>query len=146
MGATAPRLLLEVVLRATAAALGEGATESALLLGVERIETRLDMSIPAPQAVPRRRLRLPSETPAAREPRPVQPHRPRANPPWPRFGPCGRRCAIAGCASRNHATRDAGGRRRPVQQKGQHAGADRIGAAGAAAVRLAPNADVLAGA
>ncbi|WP_236729819.1 hypothetical protein, partial [Mycobacterium tuberculosis] len=28
------------------------------------------------------------------------PHRPRANPPWPRFGPCGRRCATrCACAA-----------------------------------------------
>ena len=63
-GATAPRLLLEVVC-ARLLLPSASDTESALLQRVERIETRLDMSIPAdssaaPQPAPRR----PSSTPA----------------------------------------------------------------------------------
>jgi DNA polymerase III subunit gamma/tau len=50
-GATAPRLLLEVVC-ARLLLPSASDTESALLQRVERIETRLDMSIPAAQAAP----------------------------------------------------------------------------------------------
>jgi DNA polymerase III subunit gamma/tau len=50
-GATAPRLLLEVVCARLLLPSASDA-ESALLQRVERIETRLDMSIPAPAAAP----------------------------------------------------------------------------------------------
>jgi DNA polymerase-3 subunit gamma/tau len=50
-GATAPRLLLEVVCARLLLPSASDA-ESALLQRVERIETRLDISIPAPQAAP----------------------------------------------------------------------------------------------
>ena len=50
-GATAPRLLLEVVC-ARLLLPSASDTESALLQRVERIETRLDMSIPADEAAP----------------------------------------------------------------------------------------------
>jgi DNA polymerase III subunit gamma/tau len=50
-GATAPRLLLEVVCARLLLPSASDA-ESALLQRVERIETRLDMSIPAPQLAP----------------------------------------------------------------------------------------------
>jgi DNA polymerase-3 subunit gamma/tau len=66
-GATAPRLLLEVVCARLLLPSASDA-ESALLQRVERIETRLDMSIPAPEppaaAAPSRRAA------AAPEPRP----------------------------------------------------------------------------
>lgn len=70
-GATAPRLLLEVVCARLLLPSASDA-ESALLQRVERIETRLDMSIPAPQAVPRPSAAAaePKHQPA-REPRPV---------------------------------------------------------------------------
>jgi DNA polymerase-3 subunit gamma/tau len=51
-GATAPRLLLEVVC-ARLLLPSASDTESALLQRVERIETRLDMSIPGSEATPR---------------------------------------------------------------------------------------------
>jgi DNA polymerase III subunit gamma/tau len=50
-GATAPRLLLEVICARLLLPSASDA-ESALLQRVERIETRLDMSIPAPQRAP----------------------------------------------------------------------------------------------
>ena len=50
-GATAPRLLLEVVCARLLLPSASDA-ESALLQRVERIETRLDMSIPAPATAP----------------------------------------------------------------------------------------------
>jgi DNA polymerase-3 subunit gamma/tau len=50
-GATAPRLLLEVVCARLLLPSASDA-ESALLQRVERIETRLEMSIPAPQTAP----------------------------------------------------------------------------------------------
>ena len=84
-GATAPRLLLEV---ACARLLLPSASdaESALLQRVERIETRLDMSIPAPAPAP-----APAE-PAAQPV--VQPSRPprRPAPPESKPSPNRRRC------------------------------------------------------
>lgn len=77
-GATAPRLLLEVVC-ARLLLPSASDTESALLQRVERIETRLDMSIPAgeagqrgPQssAEPAKTYTRRSQTPAAPEPQP----------------------------------------------------------------------------
>ena len=62
-GATAPRLLLEVVC-ARLLLPSASDTESALLQRVERIETRLDMSIPAGEAAARHRPRRRSSTPA----------------------------------------------------------------------------------
>ncbi|OBF51944.1 DNA polymerase III subunit gamma/tau [Mycobacterium sp. 852002-53434_SCH5985345] len=70
-GATAPRLLLEVVC-ARLLLPSASDTESALLQRVERIETRLDMSIPA------------SEAAAAHPPAATQPARPRKEPPPPK--------------------------------------------------------------
>ncbi len=77
-GATAPRLLLEVVC-ARLLLPSASDTESALLQRVERIETRLDISIPAAEAAisaeaaapPRqyvRRTQTPAAAPAAAEP------------------------------------------------------------------------------
>jgi DNA polymerase-3 subunit gamma/tau len=75
-GATAPRLLLEVVCaRLLLPAASD--TESALLQRVERIETRLDMSVPeAPRPAPVARpaptpAREPAPAPAATEPQPA---------------------------------------------------------------------------
>ncbi len=62
-GATAPRLLLEVVCARLLLPSASDA-ESALLQRVERIETRLDMSIPAPSGA------APPSRPAAVEPKP----------------------------------------------------------------------------
>ena len=125
-GATAPRLLLEVVCARLLLPSASDA-ESALLQRVERIETRLDMSIPASEGA------APPPRPAAAEPMaaPVRPRKPaaesasepepqrepepasrtaRPNPsPRTRFCPrrtqrgrganaCGRRCATR-CAS-----------------------------------------------
>ncbi|UXA13228.1 DNA polymerase III subunits gamma/tau [Mycobacterium sp. SMC-8] len=92
-GATAPRLLLEV---ACARLLLPSAsdTEAALLQRVERIETRLDMSIPASDeidaapAVPRKQFVRKSETaPSAAPPAPPQPPTPPAAPVPPRPEP-----------------------------------------------------------
>ncbi|MGP4054658.1 DNA polymerase III subunits gamma/tau [Mycobacterium sp. 4D054] len=89
-GATAPRLLLEV---ACARLLLPSAsdTEAALLQRVERIETRLDMSIPASDeidaapAVPRKQFVRKSETaPSAAPPAPPQPP---TEPPAPPAAP-----------------------------------------------------------
>ena len=65
-GATAPRLLLEVIC-ARLLLPSASDTESALLQRVERIETRLDMSIPAPQQ-PRAAFERPSARPRTPEP------------------------------------------------------------------------------
>ena len=79
-GATAPRLLLEVVC-ARLLLPSASDTESALLQRVERIETRLDMSIPAgeaaasqPAAPPKqyaRKSKAPEPSPAKAEPDPA---------------------------------------------------------------------------
>jgi DNA polymerase-3 subunit gamma/tau len=73
-GATAPRLLLEVVC-ARLLLPSASDTESALLQRVERIETRLDMSIPEPTAAAarsRRAAAIPEPEPkAAPEPKPT---------------------------------------------------------------------------
>jgi len=84
-GATAPRLLLEVVC-ARLLLPSASDTEAALLQRIERLETRLDVSIPADEAAPRaaasagksflRRSQAPEPTPvaAAEEPKaPVPP-------------------------------------------------------------------------
>jgi DNA polymerase III subunit gamma/tau len=86
-GATAPRLLLEVVC-ARLLLPSASDTESALLQRVERIETRLDMSIPVadktPSAAPPRLPDIPPPPPAAAEPEhepaPKQ-HAPEQSPP-----------------------------------------------------------------
>jgi DNA polymerase-3 subunit gamma/tau len=79
-GATAPRLLLEVVC-ARLLLPSASDTEAALLQRIERLETRLDVSIPADEAAPRaagsagksfvRRSQAPEPTPvaAAEEPK-----------------------------------------------------------------------------
>jgi DNA polymerase-3 subunit gamma/tau len=76
-GATAPRLLLEVVCARLLLPSASDA-ESALLQRVERIETRLDMSIPAPEptaaAAPSRRAATPPE------PKPKPPPEPKPKP------------------------------------------------------------------
>jgi DNA polymerase III subunit gamma/tau len=75
-GATAPRLLLEVVC-ARLLLPSASDTESALLQRVERIETRLDMSIPAGEgaasqsAAASKQYARKSKTPPAPEPAPV---------------------------------------------------------------------------
>jgi DNA polymerase III subunit gamma/tau len=92
-GATAPRLLLEVVC-ARLLLPSASDTESALLQRVERIETRLDMSIPAgeaaasaPAAPPKQYARKSTAEPPApkAEPEPVPapepPPAPKAEPP-----------------------------------------------------------------
>ncbi|WAC91945.1 DNA polymerase III subunits gamma/tau [Mycobacterium sp. Aquia_213] len=77
-GATAPRLLLEVVC-ARLLLPSASDTESALLQRIERIETRLTMSIPAADAAPApaRPVATPPPSaaprPAARQPAPAEP-------------------------------------------------------------------------
>jgi DNA polymerase-3 subunit gamma/tau len=68
-GATAPRLLLEVVC-ARLLLPSASDTESALLQRIERIETRLTMSIPAAEAAPVAAMPV-APTPVAATPRPV---------------------------------------------------------------------------
>ena len=71
-GATAPRLLLEVIC-ARLLLPSASDTESALLQRVERIETRLDMSIPAapePAAAPKQRGGRPKQPKLERDPAP----------------------------------------------------------------------------
>ncbi len=70
-GATAPRLLLEVIC-ARLLLPSASDTESALLQRVERIETRLDMSIPAPPEQ-RPAFERPSARPKTPEPDPAPP-------------------------------------------------------------------------
>jgi DNA polymerase III subunit gamma/tau len=69
-GATAPRLLLEVIC-ARLLLPSASDTESALLQRVERIETRLDMSIPLDDNRPQSAHPEPSETPLPSAPRAV---------------------------------------------------------------------------
>ena len=73
-GATAPRLLLEVVCARLLLPSASDA-ESALLQRVERIETRLDMSIPAPATAPAEAAPLPAAQPSRspRRPAPAEP-------------------------------------------------------------------------
>jgi DNA polymerase III subunit gamma/tau len=66
-GATAPRLLLEVVC-ARLLLPSASDTEAALLQRVERIETRLDMSIPAAAPAPKQYTRKNKAEPAEAEP------------------------------------------------------------------------------
>ena len=87
-GATAPRLLLEVVC-ARLLLPSASDTESALLQRIERIETRLDMSIPAgeaqalaPPAEPVKTYTRRSQTQAP-EPAPAPPPAPQPPPPPP---------------------------------------------------------------
>jgi DNA polymerase III subunit gamma/tau len=69
-GATAPRLLLEVVC-ARLLLPSASDTESALLQRIERLETRLDVSIPASEAAaPKQYTRKAKATPEAAEPAP----------------------------------------------------------------------------
>ena len=101
-GATAPRLLLEVVCARLLLPSASDA-ESALLQRVERIETRLDMSIPASAAAPAEPtagpVAQPGRSPNRRRRRPPsrrrrrRTNRPRANSMPPRYEPCGRQCA-----------------------------------------------------
>jgi DNA polymerase-3 subunit gamma/tau len=74
-GATAPRLLLEVVC-ARLLLPSAGDTDSALLQRVERIETRLDMSIPSSESA------APPARPVVAEPKPA-PEPPPASAPAP---------------------------------------------------------------
>jgi DNA polymerase III subunit gamma/tau len=90
-GATAPRLLLEVVC-ARLLLPSASDTESALLQRVERIETRLDMSIPVadkpPPAAPAEQADVPPPPPAAAEPeRQPAPKQPAPEPSPPAAGP-----------------------------------------------------------
>jgi DNA polymerase III subunit gamma/tau len=73
-GATAPRLLLEVVCARLLLPSASDA-ESALLQRVERIETRLDMSIPATATAPAEAAPLPAAQPSRspRRPAPAEP-------------------------------------------------------------------------
>jgi DNA polymerase-3 subunit gamma/tau len=73
-GATAPRLLLEVVCARLLLPSASDA-ESALLQRVERIETRLAISIPASEATPAAAAPPPRSTPP--QPAPAEPARPR---------------------------------------------------------------------
>jgi DNA polymerase-3 subunit gamma/tau len=86
-GATAPRLLLEVVCARLLLPSASDA-ESALLQRVERIETRLSMSIPASEATPPAAAppaAVPTPRPAARPPAPAEPAaEPPAEPVIPR--------------------------------------------------------------
>jgi DNA polymerase-3 subunit gamma/tau len=77
-GATAPRLLLEVVCARLLLPSASDA-ESALLQRVERIETRLDMSIPAPAAAPAEPAAQPVAQPA-RPPRRAASSEPKPKP------------------------------------------------------------------
>jgi DNA polymerase III subunit gamma/tau len=91
-GATAPRLLLEVIC-ARLLLPSASDTESALLQRVERIETRLDMSIPLEdkpeQLVPAQRSApqpppvAASEPTSAPDPGPLEPSAPEPGPPEP---------------------------------------------------------------
>ena len=93
-GATAPRLLLEVVC-ARLLLPSASDTESALLQRVERIETRLDISIPAdeaaisgaPQPSARQYVRKNPATPPAPAPPPAERVEPPAPPPAERVEP-----------------------------------------------------------
>jgi DNA polymerase III subunit gamma/tau len=76
-GATAPRLLLEVVC-ARLLLPSASDTESALLQRVERIETRLDLSIPAGEAAASQPI-APSKQ-YARKSKPAEPQAPKAEP------------------------------------------------------------------
>jgi DNA polymerase-3 subunit gamma/tau len=91
-GATAPRLLLEVVC-ARLLLPSASDTEAALLQRIERLETRLDVSIPADEAAPRaasstgksfvRRSQVPEPTPPAAAEEPKAPAAPAPLPPAP---------------------------------------------------------------
>ncbi len=84
-GATAPRLLLEVVC-ARLLLPSASDTESALLQRVERIETRLDMSIPAGEAAASQPAAPPKQY--ARKSRAAEPPAPKAEPePTPKAEP-----------------------------------------------------------
>jgi DNA polymerase III subunit gamma/tau len=95
-GATAPRLLLEVVC-ARLLLPSASDTESALLQRIERIETRLTMSIPASEASPppaaavskqfARRSQTPAEAPAAPQASEPEPPPAVSRPPAPAPAP-----------------------------------------------------------
>ena len=80
-GATAPRLLLEVVCARLLLPSASDA-ESALLQRVERIETRLEMSIPAPAPAPAEPVAAPRSAPAEPVAQP-SPEPPAPDPPAP---------------------------------------------------------------
>jgi DNA polymerase-3 subunit gamma/tau len=97
-GATAPRLLLEVVC-ARLLLPSASDTESALLQRIERIEARLDMSVPEQAGAPKQFVRrsaapaqpatppaasAPAADPAPPQPRRSEPQRPAAERPAPR--------------------------------------------------------------
>jgi DNA polymerase III subunit gamma/tau len=81
-GATAPRLLLEVVC-ARLLLPSASDTESALLQRVERIETRLDMSVPDAAAKPAPKSSAQPEPPPAPKPVPGPPPPPKLEPEPP---------------------------------------------------------------
>jgi DNA polymerase-3 subunit gamma/tau len=83
-GATAPRLLLEVVCARLLLPSASDA-ESALLQRVERIETRLAISIPASEAAPAAAAPAPRSTPPP--PAPAEPARPRRQVAAPEAAP-----------------------------------------------------------
>ena len=93
-GATAPRLLLEVVCARLLLPSASDA-ESALLQRVERIETRLEMSIPTPQPAPAEPAAQPSTS--DRKPRPAAASKPKRKPaPEPTPAPAAEPARIAG--------------------------------------------------
>ena len=93
-GATAPRLLLEVVCARLLLPSASDA-ESALLQRVERIETRLEMSIPTPQPAPAELAAQPSTS--DRKPRPAAASKPKRKPaPEPTPAPAAEPARIAG--------------------------------------------------
>jgi DNA polymerase-3 subunit gamma/tau len=92
-GATAPRLLLEVVCARLLLPSASDA-ESALLQRVERIETRLEMSIPAPAAAPAEPTAQPVAQPS-RSPRRAAPSEPKPK-PEPTPVPAAERAATPG--------------------------------------------------
>ena len=108
-GATAPRLLLEVVC-ARLLLPSASDTESALLQRLERIETRLDMSIPAdsatavPPAANRRSRRSSSPARPRRRAAAARTRRQRRTPAacarTGRVGNCARACAVTAAGSR----------------------------------------------
>jgi DNA polymerase-3 subunit gamma/tau len=84
-GATAPRLLLEVVC-ARLLLPSASDTEAALLQRIERIETRLDVSIPATDAASAPPKQYTRKTKAAESPKP-EPPKPESPKPEPKLEP-----------------------------------------------------------
>ncbi|EUA24506.1 DNA polymerase III subunits gamma and tau domain III family protein [Mycobacterium xenopi 3993] len=136
-GATAPRLLLEVIC-ARMLLPSASDTESALLQRLERIENRLKLSVPADDAAKRSGLANKASEPARKPPAPVQPTAP-ASPSEP--GRCGTDHvadgARQGAATQPHHRGDAG-RGHRAGGRGQHVGVEpRIGTAGQTTLRAA---------